>query len=388
MKKIICSFILVGVLSVIVLPTPVFAGEREDEVEYLDVWKDELDFSELDELLDEELFPGGREPVRFSEIVDGLLSDGVLRFDYMLLGTWIKDTLFYELDSNRKSLVEIVVLAVAFSVLKNFSGAFKQAYISDISFFLVYGILAVLLLQSFDMCGDIVHEALNQSVDFMKMLVPTFCISMVFSTGVGTSAGFYQIAFLVIYLIQWLFLKLFMPMIEVYVLLVLFNHFFEENKFENLTELIKGIVNWGLKTAGVVVVGLNVVQGLIAPAKDRLTTGVVHKAATFIPGVGNVVNGIGEVVLGSGILIKNCVGVAAMILIVIIALLPIIKIVCISLFYKLAAVAVEPVADKRIAGCLKGIAEAGILYLKLMIYCVALFFLTIALTTAASGMSM
>lgn len=387
MKKIMRRVVLGMLLFVFALPVTVFAGENESEAEYLDVWMEELDFSELDELLVEELFPGEREPLRFSEIVDGLLSDGVMGFDYTLIGVWLKDALFYELDMNRRGLVEIVVLAVAFSILKNFSGAFKQAYIADISFFMVYGILAVLLLQSFDMCGDIVLEALQQSVDFMKMLVPTFCISMVFSTGVGTSAGFYQIAFLVIYLIQWLFLKLFMPMIEVYVLLVLFNHFFEENKFENLTELIKGIVNWGLKTAGVVVVGMNVVQGLIAPAKDRLATGAAHKVVASIPGVGNAMNGIGDILLSSGILIKNCVGVAAMILIVVIVAIPIIKVMCISLFYKLAAVAVEPVADKRIAGCLKGIAEAGILYLKLIIYCLALFFLTVALTTAASGIS-
>lgn len=355
------------------------------EEDYLDAWLEEMDFTDLDDLLEEEIFPEQRDALKFSTLVQELLTDGVTDFEYSRIVSWIKDALFYEMDTNRKILVEVVVLAIGFSILKHFSEAFKQAYISDICFFIVYSIVAVLLLQSFEIYSGIADVALNQSVDFMKSLVPTFCISMVFSAGVETSAGFYQMAFLVIYLIQWLFLKVLMPLIHVYVLMELFNHFFEDEKFGNLTELIKGIVNWSMKSAGVAVLGLNVVQGLISPAKDRLTNGTINKAAAVIPGIGEVLSGMGEVMLGAGILIKNCVGVAALVILIAMAMMPILKILMLSLMYKLAAVVVEPAADKRVTGCLKGMAEGGMLYLKLILYCVALLFLTVALTTMASG---
>lgn len=380
--------LLLVLLFFLAAPMEVYAQDLENAgEEYLDAWREKLDFSELDELLLEDLLIAQDEPVRFSDVVDGLLSAGITDFDYRTVAAWVKDGLFYELEVNRKVLLEAVVLAAAFSLLKNFSGAFKRAYIAEVSFFLVYGIFSILLLQSFSVYADVVADALGKSLDFMKAFVPTFCISMVFATGAGTSAGFYQIAFLVIYLIQWMFLKLLMPMIHGYVLLELFHHFFEEDKFENLTELIKGAINWGLKSAGILVVGLNVVQGLIAPARDRLMSGTVQKAASMIPGVGNVVSGIGELLLGSGILIKNCVGVAALVVLFVIGLIPVLKILCISAAYKLAAAAVEPVSDKRMAGCLKGMAEGGLLYLKLIVYCLALFMVTIALATAASGVT-
>lgn len=361
------------------------ATKTGEEEGYLDTWMEEMDFTDLDVLLEEEIFPEQREALKFSTLVQELLTDGMSGFDYSGIVSWIKDALFYEMGTNRKILVEVVVLAIGFSILKHFSEAFKQAYISDICFFIVYSIVAVLLMQSFEIYSGIADTALTQSVDFMKALVPTFCISMVFSAGIETSAGFYQMAFLVIYLIQWLFLKVLMPLIHVYVLMELFNHFFEDEKFGNLTELIKGIVNWGMKSAGVAVLGLNVVQGLIAPAKDRLTNGTISKAAAVIPGVGEVLSGMGEVMLGAGILIKNCVGVAALVILIAISMMPVLKILMLSLMYKLAAVVVEPAADKRVTGCLKGMAEGGILYLKLILYCVVLLFLTVALTTMASG---
>ncbi len=357
-------------------------GEQGDD--FLGELMESLDFSELDAFLEEEHI-GWEEKLTFSDLAGQMLEQGIAEFDYSQILRWGRDALFYEVDQNRRLLVEVVLLAAAFSILKNFAGAFASSYISDLCFLLVYCVLAVMLMRSFLPLQEIAVSALTDSVEFMKILIPTFCVTMVFSAGANSSAGFYQTAFLVIYLIQWLFLNLLIPMIHIYVLLQLFNHFFEDEKLANLTELIKGTVVWGMKLAGILVLGLNVVQGLLNPAKDRLLNGTVGKAASMIPGVGNVINGMTELLLGSGIMIKNCVGAAALLVLVCISLIPMAKIICICVCYKLAAAAAEPVTDKRIAGCLKGMSEGGILYVKLMGYCTVLFFLTVALTTAASG---
>lgn len=382
-KKSMTVFFLSVIFLVLSLPAGVRAQQTEES--YLEGMLDGVDFSELDELLEDKLFADTDTGISFSDVAEEFIAEGVDGFDYSMLLQWGKDVLFLEMQNNRKILVEVVLLAVGFSILRNFSGAFRQAYISDLCFMLVYCVLAVMLLQSFYAFQDIVEESLNHSVDFMKALVPTLCITMVFSAGPGTSAGFYQTAFLVIYLVQWLFLKVMIPMIHIYVIAELFNHFFEDEKFQNLTELLKGVICWGMKIAGACVLGLNVVQSLISPARDRLVSGTVSKAAAVIPGIGNAVNGVSEMLLGSGIMIKNCVGAAALVILVLIGMIPMLKILALAFFYKLAAVAVEPVADKRISGCLKGMADGGVLYLKLSIYCLVLFFLTIALTTAASS---
>ena len=41
-----------------------------------------------------------------------------------------------------------------------------------------------------------------------------------------------------------------------------------------------------MKSAMMAVLGLNVMQGLLAPAKDRLLNGAVSRAAMMIPGWG------------------------------------------------------------------------------------------------------
>lgn len=362
---------------------PLHAAAKDEESDPASQMMEEVDLTELDEWIGEELFPKGEDAVTFTDVVDGLIEDGITGFDYSLIADWLRDALFYEIKNSWTLLVQVILLVVGFSILKNFSNAFQSAYIADLCFLMVYCVLAVMLLQSFLGFRDIAEEALNKIVEFMQALIPPFCLTMVFSAGAGTSAGFYQLAFLVVYLVQWLFLKILMPMIQLYVILELVNHFFEDEKFQNLTELMGELIGWGLKLAGAAVFGLTVVQNLIAPAKDKLASGTVSKAASVIPGIGNAINGISELLIGSGIMIKNCVGVAALIILVVLGAIPILKIWCMAFFYKLAAVVTEPVADKRIAGCLAGMAKGGMLYLRLVIYCLALFFLTIALTTAA-----
>ena len=174
----LCGAFLFGSAKVRAEPLP--DGPAQTESDYLTQFRGELDFTDLDELLETEARKGERAPIRFSELVDLLISDGPEAFDGRLLMEWLSDALFYEIRENRRLLAEVLLLAVAFSVLKNFSGAFRQAYIAEISFFLVYGILAVLLLQSFTNYEAIAEELLGKSVDFMKALVPAFCVSMVF----------------------------------------------------------------------------------------------------------------------------------------------------------------------------------------------------------------
>lgn len=104
------------------------------------------------------------------------------------IGHWLCDALLYEIKTGKTILVEVVLLAAGFSMLKNFSGTFEKNYVSDICFLLVYGVLCVLLLKSFEIYGTVAEEALNGSIDFMKALIPAFGISMVFSSGAESSA--------------------------------------------------------------------------------------------------------------------------------------------------------------------------------------------------------
>lgn len=370
--------ILAGIVLGLLFPMTVPAAETDD---YLCELNAEMDYKELDTFMEDY----GVEEVSFSDLVGELMQEGVSSAWGEKVFSCIKTALAGEITKSRQLLLEIVLLAFCFSILKNFAGAFQASYISDLCFLMVYCVMVVLLLQSFLLFQEIVSKSLESCVEFMKVMVPTFCLSMMFASNTASAMGFYQTAFLVIYLVEWLFLNLLLPMIHIYVLMEILGHFVPEERFSNLTELFFEVISWGIKIAGVLVLGLNVVQNLIGPAKDRMQQGIFAKTAAVLPGIGSAVGSVTELLLGAGIVVKSCVGAAGLIVLILISLIPLLKALCLAFFYKLAAAVTEPVTDKRICGCLKGMANGGILYVKLLGYCVLLFFVTIALTAAASG---
>ena len=64
------------------------------------------------------------------------------------------------------------------------------------------------------------------------------------------------------------------------------------------------------------------IRNLIAPALDSLRQMALWRTAGMIPGIGNAVNAVTELVAGSAVLIRNCFGVTAMLVLLAAGMVP------------------------------------------------------------------
>lgn len=372
--------IMIGILIVFFLmigPQIVQASSLEELQEEL---ISELKLDDLDKFMEE---MGSK--ISFYELMQQIMDMGWGVDTIEVLVKWLWKQMFFELSANKNLILEVLLITFCFSLLKNTVGSFGNSYMSEISFILVYSILAVLLLKSVYIFQSIVAQALGQCVSFMKMFLPCFCTGMLFSSNTCSMAGFYQLTFLVIYLIEGVFNKVLLPFIHIYILLQIFNHFFEEGQFGNLAELFETAINWGLKISVTIVLSLSTVQNLINPAKDRLTQGALGRAASAVPVLGNIVGNVGELLLGSGIIIKNTIGIAGIFVLVLIGGGPFLKTICLGFTYKIMAAVTEPLADKRISNCIKTLAKGVLFYTKLLGEGILLFLVMIAITVSATS---
>lgn len=92
-----------------------------------------------------------------------------------------------------------------------------------------------------------------------------------------------------------------------------------------------------------------------------------------------------QTVIGSAVLIKNGIGAASLIVLAFLFLIPAAKLAVIVLMYQAAQALVQPVADKRMLTCLHSVSEGVLLLLKVQGMVFILFFLSMAMMTAASG---
>ena len=158
-----------------------------------------------------------------------------------------------------------------------------------------------------------------------------------------------------------------------------------EDFLSEFAELIKKAVIWILRTLLACVIGINVVQGLLAPAIDTLKRSALTRTAEALPWVGNALGGTADIVLGTAVLIKNGIGMAGAVIAVVICAFPLIEMAVMALMYKLAAALVQPVSDKRITACISSVSEGYELMVRMIFTAGLLFLLTIAVVAASTS---
>lgn len=342
---------------------------------------EEFDFSEIDENL-QQLFPEQR--IRFRDVVETILSGNWDEMKQMLKG-YLSDQFAYEFRNNKKNLVYMLILAIVAAVFTNFSNALKSKQASQISFYVLYMLLITLCLNTFRLAVSGVERRLELLTDFMHFFCPGYFLAVAFASGSGSALLFYQGILVLIYLVELVILKFLLPVVNVYIMVQVMNYMLGEDVLSELGELLKKAVLWSLKTLLGVVVGINVIQGLLTPAMDALKRSTLSKALEAIPGIGNTFGSMTDVVLGTTVLIKNGIGIAGAVLILLVCLAPVIQIVLLTFFYKLAAALVQPVSDKRITMCISSIGSGYELMLKILCTVMVLFLLTLAVVAASTS---
>ncbi|MCI9428240.1 MAG: hypothetical protein HFI81_10930 [Eubacterium sp.] len=362
-------------LYLIFTSMPVCASSPEELME-------ELDFSELGSFLEK----NNGTDLSFEEVVKALFTGGEL--PYETIGEYIKSLALSGFAEQKQLVLKILALCLAFSILKTYTKNFSNSYVSEICFFLCYCFLMGMLFESFSVMNETVLQTVETMTGFMRVLVPVFCSAMSYSLNFQSSAVAYSLVFTAIYLVEWMIRYLLAPLAQIYVIMEFLNYLMEEERFKRISELTSGAVRILLKAAITFILGINMIQGMVAPALDRLTGNSIAKTIQMAPVIGNVANGMGQIFLSSGIVIKNCIGAAALVVLIVICAVPFLKMALFAMIYKFLAAVLEPVADKRLSGGMNGIANGGMLYLKILNACLMLFFLTIALITAATGLGM
>ena len=339
-----------------------------------------MDFSSLDTFLNEHM----RTKMSFKELIAQISVNGISAISGENISMLVFDTFLYELSIARPIFLKMLLFSLLFSVFQRVL-ATKNKYISNMGFLLIYATMMVLLMQSFFLVKDITIEGMNGLTTFLNALIPTYAGVLVFSGNAVSGAFFYEIAFGIIYLLEHMIQTFLIPLIHIFVLVLFMNQLFDEDKLSKFADLMEKVVKITLKAAFGGVIGMSVIQSLLTPAKDRVTESMVLKGISAIPGVGNTLGSAGEIILSCGMLIKNSVGVVALVILVVVAVGPVIKIGCFWGMYHLLSAVLQPIADKRVTECVSAVARGCDLYLKIMIYSMLLFFILIAMVGAATS---
>ena len=131
--------------------------------------------------------------------------------------------------------------------------------------------------------------------EFLKVLAPVYIFAVGLKPcGLTTSAMFYHMLLVLIYLIELVVVQFLLPIIHVQVLVGVLNNLSEEDYLSKFGELLELGIKWTMKLMFSGVIGLNLVQGILGPALDTVGRRTIFKGMEMLPGVGDIVEESGR----------------------------------------------------------------------------------------------
>ena len=377
MKKIIILFISLLFLS---MAPCRLAYAAEIETNAADAWE-KYGMDEIAENLSH-MIPDYE--LDMSEIWEYILQGKIMEA-IRLLWESVKEKLFAELAGMKNIIASILILGIISALFTSFSDVFQNHQIADISFYFLYLLLMSALMKAFLTAASIAGQTVENIVLFIKMFIPAYYMAVGAATGAVTGTVYYQFTLVLAYGIEKIIFSYLIPLVYSYVLLALMNGIWAEERLTLLLDFLKKGIGAGLKVAMGAITSLSLFQSMIAPVLDSLRVSAVKKAIGAIPGIGNLAEGVTEMVIGSAVLIKNSIGILMLLLLLAVCLVPLVKLLVIAGMMKGSAALAGIDSDKRITGCTDRVGDGSLLLFKAAFTAVALFMITIAVVAYTTG---
>lgn len=319
----------------------------------------------------------------FSYVMQGELWEAV-----KALGNGITGAIEFQKGELRTLFLTILILGIVAALFSNFADLFKDHQVSDLAFYFVYLLLIAVLLKFFVDAGTIVQEILHNVTTFIRLYIPTYMIAVGSASGLASASAYYHLLLVVVYLIEWGYLSILLPLVYGYVFLTVVNGIWMEEKLALLLELIQKMIGVSIKVTLGVITGFGLLQAMISPVIDSLQSSALKKAVSALPGIGGLSEGMFEMVIGSAVLVKNSIGIYITLVLILLCGIPILKLALVSCVIKLSAALIGIVSDRRMINCANRVGDGNLMLLKIALASVGMFVIQIAIITYTTGRNM
>ncbi|MBO9129703.1 stage III sporulation protein AE [Bacillus sp. 165] len=297
--------------------------------------------------------------------------------------------LFHALIANGKLLGTLILLTVFSALLQSLQSAFDKSSVGKIADAVVYMVLIVFALNSFYVATTYAKDAIQTMIDFILALMPIILALIATAGGVVSVSFFHPILIFLMNTSGMLMNYIVLPLLFLATLLNIVSTMSDQYKVTKLAKLLQNVSVGLIGVFLTVFLGVLSVQGTATAVAD----GVAVKTAKFITGnfipvVGRMFTDAADTVLTASALLKNTVGIAGVIILLLIVAFPAIQIFSIAFIYKFAAAVLQPIGSNSIIQCIDIIGKSVIYVFACLAIVSFMFFLSITIVIAAGNLTL
>ncbi len=314
------------------------------------------------------------------------LRHGKLDLHPQKLGKDLLSFLGKEILNSAPLIGKLLILAVLTAVLQQLQTAFNGG-VGKLAQTLAYLVLMGIALATFQVAIDLSRDTIEKMTGFMQTLFPVMMTLLVAMGNLTTAALFKPMVLGSLTLLSTIIMNVVLPLFFLAAVLKLFNHISSEFKLSKLAGLFEFTGKLSLGIIMTIFIGVMAVQGVTGGVADGVALRTAKYSADLVPVVGKFFKDAVELVVTSGLLLKNSLGIVAILAIALICIGPVIKIVAMILVFRISSAMIEPLGQKELADTLQDMSKSLIFIFASVASVAIMFFMTVAVVVGSGNLT-
>ena len=271
------------------------------------------------------------------------------------------------IKENVPLIIKIVATAILSGLVLNLGAD------SSIGTFASVAVVSVLALKSFSYCLDITGDTIDSLFIFIQsMMMPV--AAAVSATGVA-SGGAAATVFVAMQAFIHICRSVLLPLICIITAFSVCDKLGDTPYLQGINNLLKQTLKWGTGLMLTVYTVIIALQTQTASGFDTLAgKSLKYAVGSFVPVVGSTLADSLETVVASAKTVSGALGVAGIIGVGYISIVPLVNICCIAISYKLAAAIGTVPAEKKVSASINEVGDS-ITKIAVMVICVTVMFI-------------
>ena len=291
-------------------------------------------------------FPETADGFSFSDAANSIM-EGKQVFSVSEMWKKVYDTAISEIRANLSAVSLIFALSLLYSVFSTAQTGFKSG--ANAAFLVVYMIIAGVLVSAFGEISKLGISLIESTTLFLNSVIPLLGTAIIASAGAGVFGALVPQILTFSNLSCNIIKNIGLPAVYFSFALGLIGNISPNFSFAPLSKVIRGAAIWVVSGVVTLFSAVISVSGISAGSLNSVALrGAKFAVSGIVPVLGSILSDSIEAVAGGTSLLKNAVGAAGILFVIISVLYPIIKIAAVILIYKLAAAVLSSFCDKRI----------------------------------------
>ena len=247
--------------------------------------------------------------------------------------------------------------------------------VKEVTFFVIIAVIVSVCASGISVCASAASQTIEALTKQIQAVFPVI-LTLMTACGGSSSVAVFQpsVAYLCAFESE-ICVKILFPIVYLIMVFGAIGCLSPNFKTGRALDFFKSLFKWITGATGFVFCFLISAKGIATSAFDGFSV----KALKYVVGggtpiVGQIVNGGFEVVFASCLLVKNSLGVFALVALILSVVSPILKIAILSLFFKFTSAVLEPISDERVVKFL-GVSSDTLGYLSAVVISVTVVYL-------------